>query len=179
MEIVVFDLTEENLRAAPRWGSHPYSCKYCLYWEHPELLLDPEKEGLFRRKQAWVRRVRAEFGECGRLLYAAGNAVAYAQFAPPEFLPNAQSYSAGPASADAVFLACLFIPSKEHRGHGLGSLLLHNILRDLRGRGIKAVETFARKESPENPSGPLEFYLKHGFRVLRDHAEFPLLRLEL
>jgi hypothetical protein len=49
----------------------------------------------------------------------------------------------------------------------------------LRKRGVKAVETFARKNNPNNPSGPVEFYLKNGFRVLRDDPEFPLMRLEL
>jgi hypothetical protein len=46
-------------------------------------------------------------------------------------------------------------------------------------RGFEAVETFARKNNPNNPSGPVEFYLKNGFRVLRDDPEFPLMKLEL
>lgn len=182
MKIEVFSLTPENLPEAPGWRSHPYSCKYCLYWEHPELLIDPakeKKEETFARKLAWLERVRAAWGDCGKLLYYGGCAVGYAQFAPVEFLPNAKSYPAGPVSPDAVFLSCLFIPDKERRGHGLGSLFLQSVLRDLHTRGIQAVETFARRGSPENPSGPLEFYLKHGFYVFQDHVEFPLVRLEL
>ncbi len=57
--------------------------------------------------------------------------------------------------------------------------MLRAILEELRGRRVAAVETFARKGSAENPSGPVEFYLKHGFRILREDPEFPLLRLEL
>lgn len=49
---------------------------------------------------------------------------------------------------------CLFIPQEEFRKLGLGSQLLHNIIDDLRRKGIKAVETFARKSKPDNPSGP-------------------------
>lgn len=41
------------------------------------------------------------------------------------------------------------------------------------------METFARKGNAENPSGPVEFYLRHGFTVQRDDPEFPLLRLDL
>jgi len=52
-------------------------------------------------------------------------------------------------------------------------------LDELRAREIEAVETLARRESAENPSGPLAFYLEHGFRVYRDDEEFPLVRLEL
>lgn len=182
MQLEILELTEENLFEAPEWGTHPYSCKYCLYWEYPELLVDPameRKEEVFARKLAWLRQVQAKFGGCGKLLYLGGRAVGYTQYAPGEFLPNTKSYPAGPVSPNAVFIACLFIPGKEHRGHGLGSTLLQRVLEDLCKRGIKAVETFGRKGSPENPSGPVEFYLKHGFRVLRDDGEFPLLRLDL
>ena len=95
------------------------------------------------------------------------------------FFPTAAEYPAGPVSGDAVFLACLFIPAAEQRERGLGSALLCAILKELRVRGLGAVETFARRGNPENPSGPVEFYLKRGFRVIREDPEFPLLRLEL
>lgn len=69
--------------------------------------------------------------------------------------------------------------NKEFRGLGLGNQLLQSIIDDLRGRGIKAVETFARKGRAENPSGPVEFYLRNGFRIYKDDPQFPLIRLEL
>lgn len=182
MKVELLDLTEGDLAEAPEWGSHPYSCKYCLYWEHPELLIDPakeKKEEMFERKLAWLRLVRAEFGPCGKLLYLNRRAVGYAEYAPARFLPNSRNYAAGPVSPDAVLIACLFIPAREHRGRGLGSLLLGSILDELRSRGIKAAEAFPRRGSPGNPSGPVEFYLEHGFHVHRDDEEFPLVRLEL
>lgn len=175
-------LIEGNLGDTPEWGAHPWSCKYCLYWEHPELLVEPEKEdkaNMLARKLAWLRRAREEFGECGRILYVRGHAVGYAQYAPPSLLPNAARYPAGPVSSGAVFLSCLFIPAKEYRGRGWGGILLQSILEGLRARGVDAVETFARRGSAENPSGPVEFYLAHGFRVHRDDPQFPLLRLIL
>lgn len=182
MKVELLDLTEENLIEAPEWESHPFSCKYCLYWEHPELLIDPakeKKEEMFRRKLAWLRLVRAEFGPCGKLLYLDGRAVGYAQYAQARFLPNSRNYPPGPVSEGSVLIACLFIPRKEQRGRGLGHLLLQSILNDLRARGVKAVESFARRGSSANPSGPVELYLKHGFHVHRDDKEFPLMRLEL
>ncbi|MDD2912935.1 MAG: GNAT family N-acetyltransferase, partial [Candidatus Bipolaricaulis anaerobius] len=95
------------------------------------------------------------------------------------FFPNVRAYPAGPASADAVFLACLFFPARAHQRRGWGSLLLQDILRELDSRGVRAVETVARTGNAENPSGPVEFYLRHGFTVQRDDPEFPLLRLNL
>ncbi|MGY4706587.1 N-acetyltransferase family protein [Candidatus Bipolaricaulota sp. J31] len=176
------ELTEENIVRAPEWKTHPYSCKYCIYWEHPELCTDPKievKEEMLAKKRTWLRRVREEWGNCGKLLFLGDEAVGYAQYAPARFFPAVKEYTAGPVSEDAVLITCLFIPSQEHRRRGLGSALLSAILEELRGRGIAAVETFARRGSPESPSGPVEFYLKHGFRVLRDDPQFPLLRLEL
>ncbi|MFH1609756.1 MAG: hypothetical protein ABID40_03915, partial [Candidatus Bipolaricaulota bacterium] len=71
------------------------------------------------------------------------------------------------------------IPAKADRGQGWGSVLLLDILDALQARGAAAVETFARRGSAENPSGPVEFYLGHGFRVHRDDPQFPLLRFAL
>lgn len=185
MRVEIVSLTEENLIDTPEWESHPFSCKWCIYWEHPELLIDSaeeRKQDMLQKKRGWLRHVRKEFGECGKLLYVDGKAVGYAQYAPARFLPNAASYPAGPVSEGAVLISCLFIPRKEHRGRGLGSLLLESILDELKARKIEAVETFVRRGSSENPSGPLELYLKHGFRIYRDDEkfqEFPLVRLDL
>lgn len=80
---------------------------------------------------------------------------------------------------EGLLISCLFISGKEFQRLGIGSKLLKAIVDDLRKRKIKAVETFARKGSPDNPSGPIEFYVKNGFRIHRDGSEFPLMRLEL
>ncbi len=180
--IEIVDLTEDNLAQAPEWGSHPFSCKYCLYWEYPEECVDPaaeEKELMLQKKHTWFRRTRNKFGNCGKLINCYGKPIGYAQFAPPEFLPNAVQYHAGPASADAVLISCLFIPDKEFHNLGLGRRLLESIITELRKKGIPAVETFGRKGRSNNPSGPAEFYLKNGFRVYKDNGEFPLMRLKI
>lgn len=178
----VVELTEKTLAKLPERRESPSSCKYCLYWEHPELgeeIVAMPQEKRLEEKLAWLRRVWEEWGCCGKLLFVGDKAVGYAQYAPARFFPTVAEYPAGPVSGDAVLLACLFIPNPKDRRQGLGSVLLAAVLADLRARGIEAVETFARRGSPENPSGPVEFYLKHGFRELRADPEFPLLRLDL
>ncbi len=182
MRVEIVSLTDENLVEAPEWGKHPFSCKYCLYWELPEECLDPSRgsrEDMLARKLDWLRRVRKAFGDCGKMVYVDGKPVGYAQYAPPRMLPLSAEYSSGPPSGDAVLISCLFIAQKEYRGRGLGKQLLQSIIEDLRKRGVKAVETFARKNNPNNPSGPVEFYLKNGFKIHRDDPEYPLMRLEL
>ena len=179
MEIKIVNLTDENLKDAPEWEEPPFSCKYCLWWEFPQECMDLDKEKLLQKKLKWLKDTNKLFGNCGKILYVEGKAVGYAQYAPPKFLPRSTEYQAGPPSKDAVLISCLFIPHKEFRGLGLGSQLLQSIIDDLRSRRIKACETFARKGNSNNPSGPMEFYLKNGFRVYKDDKEFPLMRLEL
>jgi GNAT superfamily N-acetyltransferase len=182
MNIEIVNLSEENLVDAPEWSAHPFSCKYCIYWEYPEERVDAaseQQQEMSDKKRAWFRRTLREFGNCGKILYADGRGTGYAQYAPPGRLPNSAEYDAGPPSDDAVFLSCLFIAQPQLRGSGLGSRLLRSIIDDLTARGVTAVETFARKGNPENPSGPVELYLRNGFGIHKDDREFPLMRLEL
>ena len=182
MKIVVANLTEENLRDTPQWEAPPFSCGCCTYWEFPEECVGPAtgtRDSSICSKTDWLRRTSNLFGNCGKIAYLDNMAIGYAQYAPPAFFPNLASYPAGPASPEAVFISCLYIPQNRLRRLGLGSQLLNAILDELRQRGIRAVETFARKGRTDNPSGPVEFYLKHGFGTHRDDAEFPLLHLVL
>jgi len=56
---------------------------------------------------------------------------------------------------------------------------VHSIIDELRQREKKAIETLARKGNSCNPSGPVERYLRNGFKIHRDDQEFPLMRLDL
>ncbi len=181
MKLEIINLTLNNLKDAPEWNSYPYSCKYCIYWELSAECIEPEKERkeeMLKKKMLWLKDTLSKFGNCGKILYADGKPVGYAQYAPPMFLPNSFRYSSSPSN-DAVLISCLFIPQKEFRGMGFGKRLLQIVIDDLAKRKIKAVESFARKDNPENPSGPAEFYLKNGFTIYKDDKEFPLMRLEL
>lgn len=182
MNIEIADLTVQSLMDAPQWPLHPYSCKYCIYWEYLAAGVDhgeEQKEEMLARKLIWLRRTLREFGNCGKILYVDGEGTGYAQYAPPGHLPNSAEYDSGPPSDDAVLISCLFIAQERFQRSGLGSRLLHSIVDELRTRGITAVETFARRGSPDNPSGPAEFYSRNGFRIHKDDKEFPLMRLYL
>lgn len=180
MRIEIADLTEDNLRDAPEWDSSPYSCKYCIYWEFLEECADlSEKKENLQKKSGWLQNVNRVFGACGKIVYVDGTPVGYTQYAPPALLPGSAHYPSGPPDKDAVLISCLFIPQKKYRHMGLGSQLLSNIINDLRKKGVKAVETFARKGNPNNPSGPAEFYIKNGFAIHKDDTEYPLMKLVL
>lgn len=180
--IKIVDLTTENLKEIPEMEYPPYSCKYCLYWEFPKehnkITFGAKRERL-NKKLKWLNDVNKIFGNCGKLVYLNNKVVGYAVYAPPKFLPNSKSYPSGPPDDDAILIACLYVLKKEYRGLGIGQKLLRSILSELRDRHVKVVETFARKSNAENPSGPVDFYIKKGFKIYKDDPEFPLMKLKL
>jgi GNAT superfamily N-acetyltransferase len=160
--------------------SIPNPCRYCLYWqtsgEFGEENLKPEME---EKKREWFGKVEKEFEGCIKIAYSNGVPIGFIQNAPAKFFPHVKEYAAGPPSEDAAFIACLYVAKKEERGKGLGRAMLEDLIAELKKRGFKAVETFARKSSEDNPSGPLRLYLKRNFKIKNDTDDFPLLRLEL
>jgi len=183
MNVEMVNVSQANFRDMFDWSAtkqgQDAGCKFCLYWEQPDPSRWPDDPGERETmKRRWFQEVEAEFGPCGKLVYRGSTAIGYAEFAPPKHLPNVSAYACGPPSDQAVLVACLFVISDE-RKKGVGSALVQHIMSDLRDRGAKAVETFARKDSPNNCSGPLAFWLKHGFAVVREDVGFALVRREL
>jgi len=185
IEVDIEDIKEANLHDIPE------SCRGCVYWEFPqefdkvrkEKMEAQKKSELEQKKREWFVQTLKEFGTCGKIVYYNGKPVAYAQFAPSVRLPNINNYESQPIGKleeGVVFLSCLYIADEALRGRGLGEALLKNILEDLKRRGFKVVETFARRGDSNNPSGPLEFYIKHGF-IIKDktNPEYPLMRFFL
>ena len=173
-------LIETNLAKSPTFRLFPFSCRYCVYWESAknfdQKVSQSEAE---RMKSEWLKNTMEKFGNCGLIFYKDDNPVGYTQYALPKFFPRIQEYKSGPPSDDAVFLSCLYIPKRELRGLGIGKYMLDIVESDLLNRGFDFLETFAREHSENSPAGPLEFYLKNGFSVLRERDEFPLVRKKL
>ncbi len=160
----------------------PSRCAGCVFWESPEPL--PKRCGSScdpGSLEGWIDYVRAQWGECGRVAYEGDTVLGFVKYAPPAYFPQVRNFPTGVPDDDAVLLACLHV-SPETRHFGLGKVLLHAALRDLAGRGERAVEAYAAHnpgDGKELPVVSVDFLLKQGFTVARPHAEFPLLRLEL
>ncbi len=151
----------------------PEPCKFCSYWESPF----GGGETPSNLKREWFIAVLRNFGDCGKLIYVDGKPVAYSQYAPGFYFSKAKNYTAGPPSADAIFLSCLFV-APDYRGKGYGKSALLEIVKSLNRKDFKAIETFGNKISKGKPSTPYEFYLKNGFYIVRDDKKFPLMRLD-
>lgn len=160
-------------------GHIPEPCFRCLFWESGERVcrpyLEDERQIL---KEEWFSTTLLKWGDCGKILYDGHRPMGFAQYAPPDYFPQLGFLGAGPASRDAVVLACLSvadIPGKVR----LARFLLQAIEKDLFRRGHSAIETFAVRR-PEGGCGvSVDFCLDNGFRVLRENPDSPLLRMEL
>ncbi|MEX2689200.1 MAG: GNAT family N-acetyltransferase [Candidatus Njordarchaeum guaymaensis] len=174
MALEIIDISIKNFEKIPK------PCKYCLYWQtcgpFSPSSISPEMK---YKKREWIIRTLDDFGKCGYIILFDGSSVGFVQYAPARFFPRIRDYKSETLDEGAIFIACLYIVERRLRRKGFGSVILKHLIKDLRARGFKAIETFARKKSEENPSGPLEFYLKYGFKIKEDINDFPLVRLEL
>jgi GNAT superfamily N-acetyltransferase len=175
----------ENFKDLPRFRLFPYSCIHCAFWEHLDFNDHTPKERAEEIKRKWFTEVGRKFGNCGLIAYVDNKPVGFAQYAPAEFFPSISKYDSLIPSRDAVFLACLYIPNRELRGKGIGKQMFEKVTSDLKSRGYKTVEAFARTSDtssnniPDWYTGPLEFFLKFGFKVKRKNGQIALVRKEL
>jgi GNAT superfamily N-acetyltransferase len=130
-------------------------------------------------KEAWVSTVLLEWGSCGKIAYVDGVPAGFMLYAPPAYVPRSVAFPSSPVSPDAVLLMTAFV-RPEFAGAGLGRMLVQGLAKDLRLRGIRAVEAFGdlKWESPSCVL-PAEYLLAVGFKTVRPHPRFPRLRLEL
>ena len=183
MQVEVRDVTELI------FGDIPETCRLCVYWSFPEKFEKTKEERskhsaeLEARKKQWTTQTRETFGNCSKILYHNKAPVGYAEYGPGNRFPQINAYDSQPIGKiedGVVFLSCLFIAEESLRRKGLGEKLLENVVADLRKRGFNALETYARRGSANNPSGPAEFYLKRGFHIKDEtDPEFPIVRLSL
>ena len=160
-------------------------CRSCLFWQ-----LDPvsrarvrDAESAAAEKEGWVSQVLRDWGSCGRVAVVDGEVVGHLIWAPPVHVPAADGFATSPVSADAVILTTAHV-APEHRGGGLGRMMVQAMAKDLiRRGGVRAIEAFGDTRGP-GPLGrrcvvPEGFLGGVGFKTHRPHPVFPRMRMEL
>jgi GNAT superfamily N-acetyltransferase len=178
-------LTLDNL------GDLPVGCRSCTFWE-----LDPVRRRRAEdageaagEKESWVSHTLLEWGSCGRVAYVDGVPAGYVLYAPPVFLPGADSFPTAPVSEDAVLLATAMV-YPEYAGGGLGRVLMQTVVKDLVKRGgIRALEAIGDTRTVDRAARraagyggcvlPADYLLRVGFKTQRAHPRYPRMRLEL
>lgn len=169
----IADLNLETLRDIP------LRCRECVFWELSPLdralaiEADPEFE-----KEVWASSLCLHQGTLGKVAYLDDRQVGYVLAGPPEEFPRSESFPAR-VSKDAWFLATGHV-LPEAQGRGLGKALIQAVLRDAKEHGKRALECFADREwCQPDCMLPADFCERVGFRVRRDHARFPLMRIDV
>ena len=174
-----------NFKDLPRFRLFPYSCRYCAFWETVDFSDKTSKKNAEETKWKWFTNVARRFGNCGFIAYLDMKPVGFAEYAPVECFPSVSKYDDLIPSREAIFLACLYVPNRELRRKGVGTQLFQKVSSDLRDRGYKALEAFARTTDapsdtvPDWYTGPLEFFIKMKFEVLNKRGQIALVRKEL
>jgi GNAT superfamily N-acetyltransferase len=174
----VFSLTLDRLEDLPA------PCVSCVFWE-----LDPAlaagsiaggEPGL--DKESWLSSVLLEWGSVGQIVYVDGVPAGYVTYAPSYLVPRAAAFPTAPIGADAVMLMTARV-STEFAGQGLGRVLIQVAAKDVMRRGIRAVEAFGYLGDPDSAKAacviPARFLTAVGFKTVREHRNFPRLRLDL
>jgi GNAT superfamily N-acetyltransferase len=171
-ELSLVDVTEAN------YASIPIPCRYCLYWQKTE----PFTEDMARpeagpEKLVWWRRTTSDFGTCHKIATVDGEPAGFIQYAPARYFPRVETFAPLVASPDALFIACLYL-EKDWRGKGLGIAMVRQLVAELRRIG-RPIETISEDGSTDNPSGPVDLYVKQGFNVIGTNKDWKLLRLKM
>lgn len=172
-------LTLDNL------GDLPDGCRSCGFWELDPVHRDRAQRAgaLAQEKESWVSRVLLEWGSCGRVAYVDGDRAGYVLYAPPWYVPGAETFPTAPVGEDAVLLATAMV-HPEYADAGLGRMLVQAVAKDLLHRGdVRAIEAFGdlrpRGEGRGGCVLPADFLLRVGFKTQRPHPRYPRMRLEL
>jgi GNAT superfamily N-acetyltransferase len=166
---VVVDVDLVNLHRAPK------DCLTSVFWEIDE---DAEDLDPFFHKEEWFSSTLLEWGRCGKLMAEGDDAFGFAQYAPDTLFPRLGRFPRSEISRDAVYLAYCFV-EEGRRGRGRGMALVRDVARDVVERGYLGLESIGDRDWDGDWVLPERFLSKCGFRVLRDHPRYPLLRLDL
>ena len=158
----------------------PGGCAACVFWELDPVRRDAVCGHEAEEKAAWVSTVLREWGSCGRVAIVDGEVVGHLIWAPPVHVPASDGFATAPVSADAVIMTTAHV-APEHRGGGLGRMMVQGMAKDLILRGgVKAVEAFGDTRGRTGHCVvPADFLLAVGFKTVRPHHLFPRLRLDL
>ena len=167
-------LTKLTLETAPS------VCHECIWWQtRGRRELD---------KDRWMEKVELEFGAWGTVYYDNDNRVLGSmQYGLSPLFPRATELPAGPASEDAMLVACAYLTS-DSSPWVLQSLFL-TAIGEARDRGVPAIECFAYRYV-EGESAyerfrvhktvfPADFLEDFGFHTVRSAGRVGLARLEL
>lgn len=129
------------------------------------------KLDLVNQKKKWFLRKAGKYGSLGKILLwgKRQKPIGYIQFGPiTEFETVMLFYrDVAPIPRNGWCITCVTI-NASYRGRGLAKRLVNNVLRDLKRRGVRTVDTYPVKKPKslnQIPCGPVTFWEKLNFKL--------------
>ncbi|MBK6302276.1 MAG: GNAT family N-acetyltransferase [Actinomycetales bacterium] len=152
-------------------------CRDCAFWERGPGLVAGTASTVSRDKAAWVRRVEAEWGTPGWLVRVDGQPAGHLLIAPAHLAPRSLAFPTSPVADDAILLLAVRVDPR-YAGQGLGRRLVQTAAREVLSHDGRAIEAFGTTRGDQCLT-PVDFLTAVGFYVVREHAAYPRLRLDL
>ncbi|QGF23299.1 GNAT family N-acetyltransferase [Raineyella fluvialis] len=128
--------------------------------------------------QSWVAAAEQTWGFCGVRARIGETGVGHVLISPPLHAPLRGPYASAGVSPDAAVILQFWV-DPDHRGRGVGRLMLEELAALLVRRHVAGLEIRASRSGATCVAPPLEWLEDHGFRVLREDAVSARLRMDL
>jgi len=161
-----------------------------LCWSH---LVGWEDLEVVQKSKEWLERVNSRFTPTTHIAYSGELPVGMIEGIPVRLLqslglcpcrwdhgtnyPSEEEIDAlGEKFGNDWFISCLWV-TKEHQHRGIGKVLLSYVLKSKSVKEADGVLVYVGEKDEEWeehfhwPTGPLEFYLKAGFTVIKEIAD--------
>ena len=174
MTVKIVGIDGRNFKDIPRPANKSFNCRECFYWMEKR----DGKQDLVKQKKSWfVKGTKRYGGSLGKLLLwgKRENPVGFIQFGPITEFQTAQRFYQErlPVPKGGWCITCVAIQT-DYRRKGLATRLVHNVLRDLKRRGIKTVDAYPLKRASswnQVSVGPVGLWERCGFVKIAEIKE--------
>jgi len=150
---------------------------HCVAWWVPTW--DGWGERTAERNAALRRQLFDAGTHDGYLIYSSGDLAGWVQAWPRDAFAKLANQFGVASDEDAWMIGCILI-LPTYRGHGAAGAALEQVVADLRLRGARTIDAYPKRGACEPQAlwnGPESTYRRLGFKVVKDDATRPVLRL--
>lgn len=141
MQVKIVNVTEENFDQIPLPIKRGFNCQQCFFW----IGKWDGKLDLVKQKRRWLARKGAEYGPLAKIILwgKREKPIGYIQFGPITEFQTARMFYEDrlPVPRGGWCITCLSL-QRLYQGRGLAKRMAHNILRDLKKRGVRVVDVY-------------------------------------
>lgn len=145
MDVKIVEVNSKNFNLIPRPADKRYNCQECFFWMGKK----DGKLDLIKQKKKWFSKRFDKYGSLAKILFwgRRQKPIGYIQFGPIAEFETARIFykDTAPIPRGGWCITCIAVDS-NYRHRGLAKLLVNNVLRDLKRRGVRTVDVYPVKK---------------------------------